>query len=295
VDAVAPDDVWAVGFAGATSDLNTETLAVHWDGDAWQRVPSPNVGDAATVNELTAVDVVASDDAWAVGFVHEDAQTKPMMQHWDGASWSMVSLPDPGAGHSVLSDVAAGGPDDVWAVGYAPSRTDGHVLEPYVLHWDGESWTRVDTANGGSDGTWLTDVAVSPDGEVIATGDWLWRNWEGGLTGKAAVMRYDGTSFDYVNVPSFDIEGTSVSDVTAGPDGGFWLTGSSRTGEDYATLAAGGDTWSLVRGAEPDAWAGPARDAVALVDDRVWTSGSYVPSIDDVNSRTYVERSPALP
>lgn len=46
-----------------------------------------------------------------------------------------------------------------------------------MLHWDGQSWTRVDTPNGGQTGTWLTDVAVSPTGEVFATGDWRWRTW----------------------------------------------------------------------------------------------------------------------
>jgi hypothetical protein len=35
VDAVAPDDVWAVGFEGSGS------MILHWDGSTWERVPSP--------------------------------------------------------------------------------------------------------------------------------------------------------------------------------------------------------------------------------------------------------------
>ena len=34
VTALAPDDVWAVGFE-ATSDGDTNALTIHWDGDAW--------------------------------------------------------------------------------------------------------------------------------------------------------------------------------------------------------------------------------------------------------------------
>lgn len=61
----------------------------------------------------------------------------------------------------MLSGVTARAFDDVWAVGYAPSRTSGHQIEPYVVHWDGRSWTRVGTPNGGANGTWLTDVAAA--------------------------------------------------------------------------------------------------------------------------------------
>ncbi|MFI7642495.1 hypothetical protein [Nonomuraea sp. NPDC049400] len=292
VAAIAPDDVWAVGTAGTTNDLRIATLITHWDGASWKIVPSPNVGDENTPNHLTAVTAAGPDDVWAVGYAHQNAVSRPIAQHWDGRSWTLVPLPSPGAGHSVLSGVAARASDDVWAVGYAPSRTTGHQIEPYVVHFDGRAWTRVDTPNGGANGTWLTDVAVGPSGQVYAVGDWRWRTWAGSLTAKAAVMRYDGTRWDYVNVPSFDIEGTSVGDVAIAPDGEVWLTGSSRTGENFARLSGG--TWQLIAGADPSVWAGPAHEGLTIAGDRVWMVGSYVPSNDNVNSRTYAERSPAL-
>ncbi|MGN9846139.1 hypothetical protein ACTMTI_49305 [Nonomuraea sp. H19] len=292
VAAIAPDDAWAVGSAGSTSGLQTVTLITHWDGASWRIVPSPNAGDANTPNHLTAVAAAGRDDVWAVGYAHENAVSRPIAQHWDGRSWTLVPLPSPGTGHSVLSGVAVRASDDVWAVGYAPSRTSGHQIEPYVVHWDGRASTRVDTPNGGANGTWLTDVAVGPSGEVYATGAWRWRTWAGSLTAKAAVMRYDGTRWGYINVPSFDIEGTSVGDVAIAPDGQVWLTGSSRTGESFARLSGG--TWQLIAGADPSVWAGPAHEGLTIAGSRVWMVGSYVPSNDNLNSRTYAERSPEL-
>lgn len=290
VAAVAPDDVWAVGSAGSASGPPTTSLITHWDGSSWQLVPGPDLGGSNGISHLTGVAAAGPDDVWAVGYVHQDAVSRPVAQHWDGRAWTVVPVPAPGAGHSRLSSVAARSSDDVWAVGYAPSRSAGHVLEPYVLHWDGRAWSRVDTPNGGAEGTWLTDVAIGPSGEVWATGAWRWRTWAGSLTSKAAVMRYNGSTWSYVNVPSFDIEGTSVGDVAVAADGDVWLTGSSRTGESFARLSQG--TWRLVEGADPPAWAGPAHEGLAVVGGRVWMVGSFVPSGGDINSRTYAERSP---
>lgn len=292
VTALGAGDVWAVGDAGTTSgSLPTTTFTTHWDGRSWQIVPSPNMGGTGTPNHLNAVSAAGPDDVWAVGYAHQNAVSRPMAMHWDGRSWTIVPVPDPGAGHSVLSGVSARAANDVWAVGYAPSRTAGHTIEPYVLHWDGSAWTRVGTPNDGAVGTWLTDVAVGPTGEVYATGGVRWRTWAGSLTGKAAVMRFNGTAWSYVAVPSFDIEGTSVGDVAIAPTGDVWLTGSSRTGEGFARFSGG--RWHLVAGADPAVWAGPAHEALTLTGGRVWMVGSYIPSNDDLNSRTYAERSPS--
>src|SRR5262249_18834833 len=63
VEAVAPDDVWAVGhsFNGGTG----QTLIEHWDGQGWSIIPSPSPG--AAVNQLDAVTAVSPNDVWAVG------------------------------------------------------------------------------------------------------------------------------------------------------------------------------------------------------------------------------------
>src|SRR4051794_21768822 len=47
VAAVNANDVWAVGFSGATPGArgfaNGQTLIEHWDGTGWQVIPSPSL------------------------------------------------------------------------------------------------------------------------------------------------------------------------------------------------------------------------------------------------------------
>jgi hypothetical protein len=56
------------------------------------------------------------------------------VEHWDGRLWRVVSTPD--VGPSALYDVAALGPDDIWAVGGTnyPSRT---LVEHDSCAWHG--------------------------------------------------------------------------------------------------------------------------------------------------------------
>ena len=169
VAAVAPDDVWAVGtwFTKAFVD---RTLILHWDGAAWHRLKSPNVGQVE--NDLTSVAAIAADDVWAVGF--HGAHTLTM--HWDGTSWSVVSSPTPG-GIADLAGVTALAADDVWAVG---GRVDkqANAVRTLVEHWNGTAWAVVASENKGPSDNHLWGVASSP-GRLSAVGD----RFTGGGTG----------------------------------------------------------------------------------------------------------------
>ena len=58
VEALAPNDVYAVGTTGANP------VVAHWDGLAWTTVPSPQpVGGGS----LQAVEAVSTTNLWAVG------------------------------------------------------------------------------------------------------------------------------------------------------------------------------------------------------------------------------------
>ena len=86
------------------------TLVMHYDGQSWQIVPSPNPSGAAdAANELRGIAVAGANDIWAVG-MYENQQTsihqhRTLTEHWDGRSWSIVSSPSPG--HSSELNAAA--------------------------------------------------------------------------------------------------------------------------------------------------------------------------------------------
>lgn len=125
VSALAPNDVWAVGTSIAVEHDPTLTLIEHYDGTSWSVLPSPNVGPASSnqSNRLFGVSALASNDVWAFGS-YFDANGSgfqfTLVQHWDGAAWTIVPSPSPNPS-GFISDVLFGGvstgPRNFWIVG----------------------------------------------------------------------------------------------------------------------------------------------------------------------------------
>jgi hypothetical protein len=168
-------DVWAVGAQTDNPQVDPYQPRIrHWDGSAWQVTPFP--GDTETTDdlqlnqvaaaggkawiaaldgvnggifswdgtswtlqqfssayELWGVTAISAADAWTVGYSSDNST---LALHWNGATWQDESP----ANQTVnLQDVAASGPDNVWAAGiYYNSDGTG----PYLAadHWNGTSW-----------------------------------------------------------------------------------------------------------------------------------------------------------
>jgi hypothetical protein len=122
-------DCWAVGDYSNGS----KTLVEHWDGSAWRIVDSPN---NTGYNTLNGVACVLANDCWAVGnyFDSQAGTDLTLIEHWNGAVWSVAPSPNENPAYSLLYDVACSASDDCWAVGYS---SDGGLIE----HWDGSNWT----------------------------------------------------------------------------------------------------------------------------------------------------------
>jgi len=162
LDAVAgtgPQDVWAVGsFAGGTPAVgDSGTLILHWDGQAWTQVPSPN--RATWANALFSVSASAPDTAWAVGRSDNGEHSDPLALRWDGTQWRIVPTPPSGSHNGGwFSGVAVLSPQDVWAVG-------GDNPVPLLTHWDGRQWSPAQLpAGGGRNGLFGSLAAVAGRG-----------------------------------------------------------------------------------------------------------------------------------
>lgn len=154
VSGVAADDVWVVGSQRVSDSAATQMLIEHWDGHSWTTVtaPSPDPGRSTS---LASVAAISADDVWAVGAYDAGKRYQPLIEHWDGATWSIVASPQ--SGDSVIQTVGAEGPDDVWIAGPA-----------LVEHWNGSRLTRL--PNVGVRFTTLNAVlAVGGDAWVIGT------------------------------------------------------------------------------------------------------------------------------
>jgi hypothetical protein len=126
--ALAPNDVWAVGFSTAIpppQGAPTLTLIEHFDGTAWSVVPSPNVGPNSGYqsNRLFGLTANSPNDVWAFGSYFAEngsEQQGTLLLHWDGSSWTVAPSPDPTKGGFVSDLLFAGvvpSPGNVWIFG----------------------------------------------------------------------------------------------------------------------------------------------------------------------------------
>ena len=89
----------------------------------------------------------AKNNLWVVGgFQHQPgpdhrfAYYTPMIDRFNGTSWSFMAAPAPPEGTTSFSlhEVAASSPTNVWIAGSA--TTNGRASEAYLARWDGDSW-----------------------------------------------------------------------------------------------------------------------------------------------------------
>jgi len=162
VDAVAPNDVWAVGQQlGAKAP--DQGLVEHWNGQNWSVVSSPVSASASVM--LDAV-TVAQGQVWAAGEADSPATGgRPIIERLHGGHGQVVHLPaSAGNNWTNLYGIA---PADgaIWAVGtFVDLKTDNN--ETLILRGTGNHWTVDQGPNPGSGSNIL--------GGLTAIGGHLW-------------------------------------------------------------------------------------------------------------------------
>jgi hypothetical protein len=256
VAAVSPQDVWAVGGAGGTyaGQLKT-TLIEHWDGSRWEVIDSPEAG--THTNELNAVDALATDDAWAVGYSSGGGRAQTLIEHWDGTGWSLVSSPNVAGRPSYLEGVSGVAPDDVWAVGVSGDKNHarGSAL---IEHWDGHAWSIVPSPTGDKTGYQLSSI------QALAADDaWAIGSRPAGRVFKPFILRWDGSSWKLVAAGRIRIN-HPLSGIAANSSTDIWATGVGIAHWD-------GETWKSV---PVSGLKGTQLPAVAVINtDDAWAVG----------------------
>jgi alpha-tubulin suppressor-like RCC1 family protein len=161
------DNLWAVGDYSDGMTFNA-MLFEHWNGTAWSFVTEPPALHSLAFG--AGVTVISATDAWAVG---STLGVTTVSAHWNGKKWISVKTPflDNGkAPVNFLTGVAAAGPDDVWASGYENNVNQENFRKPYMLHWNGKTWTLTLIPNEGSEGALLASVTALSSTDVWAAG-----------------------------------------------------------------------------------------------------------------------------
>jgi hypothetical protein len=189
--ASAGDTVWVVGSVSRflrPGHFVTRPYAATWDGSSWTRTPVP--GPGTDRGELLSVSGTTADDVWAVGLA--DPLREPLVEHWDGSAWSLVSFAE--AAFAYLNSVDTATQNLAWAIG---------PFQRGAFSWDGDTWTRHGGAGYG--------ISVAGPDDV----------WNGGA-GYWYTSHWDGNRWVGIGLPHrvgfreemFDVEATRGGDET---------------------------------------------------------------------------------
>jgi len=212
VDAVAANDVWAVGFGEDFGSLRSATLTLHWDGTSWTKVPSPNPAGHGLPNDLYAVKAISPTQVFAVGDFGFPGDA--LILQWNGSSWARV------ANHcgTGLRGIDALSTDDAWAVGSGTTchfngRTWSVVPSPKPRPAYGEiAYSLLDVRALAPDDVWAAGTRTIEQGEHLFTLP-LVEHWNG-ITW-TATYSVPGQALD-------GIDALSANDVYAvGTDGAY--------------------------------------------------------------------------
>ncbi|HJP66109.1 MAG TPA: hypothetical protein VKA30_07390, partial [Actinomycetota bacterium] len=211
VSGTSATDVWAVGSSGLDSFRDKQIAIEHWNGSSWSMVNAPN---ASFNDRLFGVTAISPSNAWAVGGYDTGgtALNHMLIEHWNGATWSIV--PTPESPNSPLNAVDAVSATDIWAVGGGGGQT-------FTMHYDGTAWSPVPSPNRGAAVQSLSDVSAPGSTNVWAVG-----TVHAGqpFTGQTLAMHWDGTAWRLTNSPT-PSSGDAVNGVSALPTGEAWMVG----------------------------------------------------------------------
>jgi hypothetical protein len=243
VAAASRTDAWAVGDK-YTQGPRTPILRWNARTRAWVKVPSPNPAGCggAAPSSLRGVAVLTATDAWAVGMARSGppGQRNTLIEHWDGARWTVVPSPDPsraGCVRDELLGVAATHATHAatWAVG-------DYCGAALVLRLKSRRWQQVPAPSpptGISER--LVSVAVTSNANAWAVGR---------IGGRILILHWNGTTWATARAPS-PVGATSarLARVTAVSPSIAWAVGQGHYPDHVTKLLIErweGTRWTLV-------------------------------------------------
>lgn len=249
VTCVSTDDCWAVGYYGSSV---LQTLIQHYDGSEWTIVNSPNQPDAQgnpQGNQLFGVTCTSANDCWAVGaaliqpgpFI---AAGTALVEHYDGATWSLVNTPSVNGAAPLLFSVTCTSSNNCWAAGYTLT---GLASQTLIEHYDGSVWSIASSANSANEQNFLSAVTCFNASECWAVGESYTQDVQ---IYQTLIERFDGSSWSIVGSPNASNQTNSLEAVTCARENDCWAVGFylDDVGTTYLTLTEhyDGNGWSVV-------------------------------------------------
>ncbi len=112
IAALTQTDVWAVGTSEIFKDApECAPFVKRWDGRRWRMAPRRGLPGKAEFDDMDS----RGADIWAFGSNY--SQTRPVVAHWAGQTWSLLPAPRlrADADRHLLVTGAVVAPNDIWA------------------------------------------------------------------------------------------------------------------------------------------------------------------------------------
>jgi hypothetical protein len=232
---VSTTSCMAVGFSfnGHLTFALRATLTESWNGSTWTIVPSPNngIGD----NQLNSVSCVSPTSCIAVGYWtnnDNNGSSRPLIESWDGSTWTKVTNPLPTSNNSQLTGVSCVSATSCQAVGW---YFDG-VRQTLIESWNGSTWTIVASPNVGIKSNQLTGVSCVSATSCQAVG----YRYNGGVA-RTLVESWNGTTWTAVASPNTGTHNNYLNAVSCASATSCQAVGSYSNGSVSRTLI---ESWS---------------------------------------------------
>ncbi|HJT80810.1 MAG TPA: hypothetical protein VJ719_06405 [Chthoniobacterales bacterium] len=239
ITCVSASDCWAVGHRG----FELTTVTMHWNGNLWQTVSSPNANGR---NSLRDVACSSATDCWAVGFYVTDA-FRTLIEHWNGSSWTIVSSPNPSVSERTeLDGVTCLSASNCWAVGYYVVAETGPA-KTLVEHWDGTVWSVVASGNTNGRNNYLNSVTCSSASNCLAVGyQSFYSNQNFDYVYLPLIARWNGNTWSVIASPSVAAP-AYLNDVSCASATDCWAVGTSQANGTNKSIIEhwNGTSWSL--------------------------------------------------
>jgi hypothetical protein len=149
-------------FAVGSTDFLT--LVRRWNGTTWSTVASPN-GPSALFSDLSDISCSSTSACVATGAWDSASASGPLVERWNGATWTSMTTPAPPGVHINLDSVSC--PSDTDCVAVGSYLGGGTVVETL----NGGTWTITPSANRSGAVSSLRGVSCVSPTNCLAVGN----------------------------------------------------------------------------------------------------------------------------
>jgi hypothetical protein len=158
---------------GGTGIVSTQTAEAATSG--WYVATVPGTGADDVLLGSTCANAL---QCWAVGITlvnigSSQSSPSPLLEAWNGTTWTLVPMPLPGGEGGGLFDATCVNGSDCWAVGAVVASGSGNPTGTLIEQWNGTSWSVVPspTPSGpGVVGAILSSVSCASASSCMAVG-----------------------------------------------------------------------------------------------------------------------------